>query len=98
MRSGMTANVIFTVKEKKDVLVVPSEAVQQDGNRSFVLVPSSEPKGKPQTVTVETGITDGKQIEAVSGLKEGDRVLVGTFSAGQIAIPNSTNPFMATGR
>jgi macrolide-specific efflux system membrane fusion protein len=96
MRSGMTANVVFTVDEKEDVLVVPSEAVQQDGSHSFVLVSSADPKGKPQTVTVETGITDGKETEVVSGLKEGDKVLMSTFAASQVATPNNNNPFMAS--
>jgi macrolide-specific efflux system membrane fusion protein len=98
MRSGMTANVVFTVDEKQDVLVMPSEALQQEGGHSFVLAASPDPKGKPQTVTVETGITDGKMIEVVSGLKEGDKVLTSTFAAGQIATPNNTNPFMPSAK
>jgi macrolide-specific efflux system membrane fusion protein len=95
MRSGMTANVVFDVNEKSDILVLPDDAVQQEGERSYVLVPSDDPKGKPQTVTVQTGITDGKQVEIVSGLKESDKVLMTSFSAGQLAAPQTgSNPFM----
>jgi macrolide-specific efflux system membrane fusion protein len=97
MRSGMTANVVFNTNEKKGILLVPSEAVQQDGTHSYVLVPSTDPKakGEPQTVTVQTGITDGKQVEVLSGLKEGDRVLMSGFSADQLEAPQTgSNPFM----
>jgi macrolide-specific efflux system membrane fusion protein len=99
MRSGMTANVVFQVSEKDDILLVPSEAIQQaqDGS-SFVLKGATKKGDKPQTVTVQTGLTDGKQTEIVSGLAEGDRVLIKGFSAGQVAAPSTgTNPFMPTG-
>jgi macrolide-specific efflux system membrane fusion protein len=100
MRSGMTANVVFNVSEKDDILLVPSEAIQQatDGS-SYVLKGAAKKGDKPQTVTVQIGLTDGKQTEIVSGLAEGDKVLIKTFSAGQVAAPSSgTNPFMPGAR
>ncbi|HVZ81533.1 MAG TPA: HlyD family efflux transporter periplasmic adaptor subunit [bacterium] len=96
MRSGMTANVVFKVSEKDDVLVIPSEAIQQgpDGS-SYVLEGPAKKGDKPQTVAVQTGMTDGKQTEIVSGLAEGDKVLIKSFSAGQLSAPSTgTNPFM----
>jgi macrolide-specific efflux system membrane fusion protein len=94
MRSGMTANVVFKVSEKNDVLLIPSEAVQQRDGQSTVLVAAPTPTDKPKNQPIQTGITDGKQIEVVSGLKEGDRVMVRTFSAAQAApASNGTNPF-----
>ncbi len=96
MRSGMTANVVFNVSEKDNILLIPSEVIQQtmDG-QSFVLKSGASRNDKPQTVTIQTGITDGKQTEVLSGLNEGDKVLVKTFSAGQLSAQNSgTNPFM----
>jgi macrolide-specific efflux system membrane fusion protein len=97
MRSGMTANVVFKTAHKEGILLLPSESVQQEEGRSTVLVPSTDPKGQPQTVTVQTGMTDGKQIEITSGLKEGDQVLLSGFSAGQLEAPQGgSNPFMPT--
>lgn len=96
MRSGMTANVVFKVSEKDDVLLVPSEAIQQspDGS-SYVLKGAAKKGDKPQTVVVQTGMTDGKETEITSGLAEGDKVLIKTFSAGQLSAPSTgTNPFM----
>ena len=93
MRSGMTANVVFNVAEKENVLVIPSEAVQQRGEQSIVLVAGPKPGDKPTPQPIQTGITDGKQTEVGSGLNEGDKVLIKTFSAGQVAVPGGNNPF-----
>ena len=96
MRSGMTANVVFTVSEKDNILLVPSESLQQtpDG-QSFVLKGGAKPDDKPTTVVVQTGMTDGKQTEITSGLNEGDNVMIKTFSAGQLSAASAgTNPFM----
>jgi membrane fusion protein, macrolide-specific efflux system len=75
MRSGMTANVTFVVERKEDVLLVPADAVQQREGRSTVRVPGPD-GGGPAAREVETGLTDGRRVEVVSGLREGDKVLV----------------------
>ncbi len=98
MRSGMTANVVFNVSEKDDILLIPSEAIQQtpDG-QSYVLKAGASQGSKPQTITIQTGLTDGKQTEVTAGLNEGDKVLIKTFSAGKVAASSAgTNPFMPT--
>lgn len=100
MRSGMTANVVFNVSEKDNILLIPSEAIQQtpDG-QSYVLKGGASKGSKPQTVTIQTGLTDGKQSEVVSGLNEGDKILIKTFSAGQVAVSQTgSNPFMPGAR
>lgn len=73
LRSGMTANLTFHVDEKKGVLLLPAVAVKTGATPS-VLTPG--PKGKPQTRTVETGLSNGKMVEIRSGLVEGDVVVV----------------------
>ena len=94
MRSGMTANVVFTISEKDDILLIPSEAIQTQRGQSVVLKAGPTPTDKPQPVTIQTGLTDGKQTEVVSGLAEGDKILIKTFSAGQVSAGSAgTNPF-----
>ena len=96
MLSGMTANVVFNVSEKDNVLVIPSEALLQtpDG-QSFVLTPPASGNGKPQTQIIQTGITDGKETEVTSGLNEGDKVLIKAFAAGDLSAASAgSNPFM----
>jgi macrolide-specific efflux system membrane fusion protein len=94
MRSGMTANVEFMIDFSEDVLLVPEEAVKHDGSGTYVT--RKDPKsGRGLTVTVETGLDDGKNMEVLSGLNEGDLVLVPAgpqFSA--TAKQAASNPFM----
>ncbi len=73
MRSGMTANVSFKINERKGVLLLPVDCVTtQDGKRSVL---KKNPNEAPSITAVETGLTDGKNIEILSGLTEGDTVL-----------------------
>jgi macrolide-specific efflux system membrane fusion protein len=74
MRSGMTATVTFLIAAKDDVLRVPTHALRSDGDRKSVLVPGAD--GVPREQTVETGVSDGRQTEILSGLDDGDKVLI----------------------
>jgi len=90
LRPGMTANVKIITSRKKGVLTVPSSAL-----RVVMDVPYKEPKGlqrgtrtvwvmrgeKPSPVQVKVGVTDFTNTEIVSGLKEGDVVVVDTAQA-----------------
>jgi len=76
-RSGMSANVDIIEKSKADVLVIPLEAVSQDKEGSFVLLIQDKNK-KPAKRKVELGISDDKNIEVVSGLAAGDKILIAT--------------------
>jgi multidrug efflux pump subunit AcrA (membrane-fusion protein) len=86
----MTANVNFLVDSKPDVLWVPSEAAKKKEGKSTVLV--KQGRGNPEERAVTTGLSDGKRMEIVSGLKEGETVLIPQFKAtggGQNASPFS---------
>ena len=76
VRSGMTANVAFQVQRRAQVLVLPAEAVREDAAGAWVLAPAADPAAPPARKNVKTGISDGKRIEILDGLDEGDRVLV----------------------
>ena len=72
---GMNASVTILVDIKSDVLLVPSAAVRQQGRNSFVFV--STPQGAVEQKDVSVGGTDGDRTEILSGLDEGDVVLMG---------------------
>ena len=55
-------------------ILLPLEAVLHDGENTDVYVPSTA--GKYALRQVRTGATHGKEVEIVSGLKEGDQVVV----------------------
>lgn len=81
-RSGMTANVTFIVQDRKNVLLVPFEAVVKwpedkpnPQNASFAVYKKAF-GGKPEPVAVKTGESDGGMVEVTEGLEEGTEVLI----------------------
>jgi RND family efflux transporter MFP subunit len=68
VKEGMTAFVKFINSEAKDVLSVPVAAVTNVKGVASVKMAD----GSYQEVV--TGFTDGKTVEIVSGLKEGDKI------------------------
>ena len=65
------------IREKKDVLVLPERLVtfEDGGKKTFVEVPNADPKAEPKKVDVKTGISDGLNVEIISGLKKGEKVV-----------------------
>jgi len=95
MRAGMTANVYFILSHKDDALLLPAVAVRKRRDESFVLI--RDENGEPIEHGVETGVTDGKNIEITSGLKEGDTVLIAQAKARK-KNNGGSNPFSAFGK
>jgi macrolide-specific efflux system membrane fusion protein len=76
LRSGMTASVTFHVASRPGVLQVPSAAVRQRDGRAYVLVPGDKPGAPPREQEIRAGASGGGRVEVVSGLEEGQTVLV----------------------
>lgn len=77
LRAGYSANADVIIREKKDVLVVPERLVtfEDGGKKATVELPSANPKEQPKKVEIKTGISDGLNVEVLSGLKKGDKVV-----------------------
>lgn len=95
LRSGMTANVTFSVASKADALQAPLEAVKPSGGKATVLVPGKKGEGPAEKI-IETGLNDGRQVEILSGLSEGDRLLIPQKKAAKNNA--GTSPFSPVGR
>ncbi len=76
MRSGMTASLTFVIAERDNALLVPALAVTHQGDQNTVLLATDSSGSSSRTQPVTLGITDGKLVEIVSGLKDNDTVLV----------------------
>lgn len=76
MRSGMTANVTFLVAQKENVLVIPFAAVRQEKKETFVTVANPQDSKKTISKEVKLGLNDGKNVEVLSGLNEGETVFI----------------------
>lgn len=96
MRSGMTADITFQVESRTNILVIAAEAVRNEKGRRSVLVPAPEDPASPISRHIRTGITDGKMVEVVSGLAEGDKAVVRKLQAPGAVADAKKNPFMPT--
>lgn len=78
LRPGMTANMTIKVKEKNNVLVVPSRAILIDksGNKTIRVVTNTKTK-KFKEEQITTGLKgDGGVVEITSGLIENEEFVV----------------------
>ena len=87
---GMNASVTMLLEIKEDVLIVPTQAIQSDSGREVVTVMSQD-QTTTTNVPVRTGITNGDQTEIISGLEEGQVVLLPGASDPSIPISNPSN-------
>ena len=74
VKSGMTGSVSFIIKEKKNVLTIPNKAVTYSNGKQTVQVRKQD--GSNETRQIKTGFTDGKSAEVISGLKQGESVVI----------------------
>jgi HlyD family secretion protein len=77
LKPGMTAKAKIVIEEKTDVLAVPVQAVAEKDGKKHAFVAEGAKKKKAKKVEVTTGLSDNLNIEVVTGLKEGDRVVTG---------------------
>lgn len=73
LRPGMTADVTLS-RDKEEALVVPTEALIRTGRRTLVMLAEGEGKFRP--VEVRVGRETDFKTEVLSGLEEGQRVVV----------------------
>lgn len=75
IRSGYSANAEIVLAEARGVLSVPESAIEFSGNDTFVYVVKGSGKEKTyERRKVTTGLSDGINIEILSGLKKGETV------------------------
>ncbi len=75
LRPWMTADATILTAKCEDVLLVPDSAIDRSGEKpSVLLLPA--PGGEPQTKGVEVGVTNYEETEIISGLKEGDTLVL----------------------
>ena len=77
LKSMMTANAEIVLEDHKGVLMVPEGALiyDKDRNASIEIPDPSAREGKKK-ITVTVGISNGSKTELLSGLKEGEQVIL----------------------
>lgn len=82
-RPGYSVDVEIIVESVADAIRVPVTAIYSDGEESFAVLVDDE--GRAEPVPVEAGLSDGLQVEIISGLEKDDRILVNAFQYSQRA-------------
>jgi multidrug resistance efflux pump len=80
--AGMSASVTVILDIKEDALLLPTTAIKKVGRAASVVV--TGPDGKPQSKPVTVGGSDNVNTQVLTGLNEGDIVLIGA------TVPGST--------
>jgi len=89
LRPDMTANVTVTVARREKVLAIPNAAVRREEGERYALVQGGE---QILRRPIKTGWRDKTYTEVLSGLKEGERVVVGDTQKTSAATPGATLP------
>lgn len=77
LKANMTANAEILLDEHKGVLTVPENAVSYDNQKNaYVNIPDRGQKDGSRKIPVKIGLSNGSVTEIVSGLKEGDQVVL----------------------
>lgn len=81
---GMNANCEFITLEKKNVLIVPSQAVKTRDGKSYVKVKPAKEGLPPLEKDVQVGESGNDGIEVISGLSEGEEVVTAEINLAEL--------------
>jgi len=77
LKAEMTANAEIILEEHKNVLQIPEGAIMYDKDKkASVEIPNPKGKDGKDKIAVNIGISNGAKTELLSGLKEGDQVVL----------------------
>lgn len=79
LKQGLSVTVTLNIASRQNVLMVPVRAIVRQQGNTFVQVPDGG--ATPKLVPVTVGMSTAQFAEIVSGLKEGDKVMVQASSS-----------------
>lgn len=85
---GMSADATLVQGSARDCLYINEQAVTTKDGKTTVLVKGADGNGVETEVT--TGFSDGQYIEIISGVNEGDTVLVQSALGGSADLPSGS--------
>jgi RND family efflux transporter MFP subunit len=87
---GMYAETTIQLLQKNDALILPAQAVVQNGDQSYVLVVDATNHVEKRNVTL--GIQTSNRVEITSGLQAGDNVIASGqtgYQPGEVVSPHA---------
>lgn len=85
IKPGMTADVRIHIEKKEHVIALPIEAVVKESGKQYVtkVIPAEKGKQRTDKIEVKVGARNDREIQILSGLTEGDKVLIKPASAAE---------------
>jgi multidrug efflux pump subunit AcrA (membrane-fusion protein) len=93
----MYAEVTLNVKRTGNALVVPVQAVDRDGPQPVITVLNAQ--NRVEKRIVKTGVATANRVEILSGLHDGEQVIVAnqsSFQPGELVIPKQSTMVAAS--
>jgi RND family efflux transporter MFP subunit len=90
LNPGMYAETTIQLQQKNDALILPAQAVVQNGDQSYVLVVDATNHVEKRNVTL--GIQTSNRVEITSGLQAGDNVIAAGqtgYQPGEVVSPHA---------
>ncbi|QBH97948.1 efflux RND transporter periplasmic adaptor subunit [Limnobaculum zhutongyuii] len=81
LRISMTAQVYIVLDQAKDTIVIPTTALNDTDNQGNASVQVVDASGKVIQKKVKTGINNNVDVQIISGLEEGENVIVSEAGA-----------------
>jgi len=72
LRAGYSATAYLKIKDKKDILIIPERLITFENDKRYV---ETMRNGKIEKKEVQVGLSDGLNIEILSGLRAGEPVV-----------------------
>lgn len=92
MLTGMNAAVTIPLSSKENVLTLPVAALVEDKAETLVCTALDKNTGEPcNPVKVETGVSDGENVEILSGLQNGDTFYYSYYDTLELSTTASVN-------
>lgn len=82
LRPGLSAEVAIVVEQAANALIIPMDALHEAAGGLEVVRIRAD--GGRERVPVVTGVSDGRWVEIVEGLAEGDRIVASDYARYQI--------------
>lgn len=84
----MSVSCTINIEELTDVLAVPINSVQINGDRKYVIVVEN---GETKEVDIETGLSNDEYVQVTSGLNGGETIQVVTTTKQNTIRDQSSN-------
>ncbi|MEI7024381.1 efflux RND transporter periplasmic adaptor subunit [Paenibacillus sp. y28] len=81
LKYGMTGTANILIEDKKDVLLIPIEALQTQNRKRYVTLKKAD--GTNEQVEIQIGSQNKTSVEVTSGLNEGDKIVIPKTTAKQ---------------